>query len=83
MDPVLINTGAAYGGTNDQRSYGAIKASEAGAIGALVRSLTHSLDTIPHTGAMRYSDEVEKIPAAAISTVDAGYLLEYSKRIQS
>ena len=76
MDPVLINTGAAYGGANDQRSYGAIKASEAGAIGALVRSLTHSLDTVPHTGAMRYSDEVEKIPAAAISTVDARLLAQ-------
>tara|TARA_B100000780_G_scaffold139525_1_gene97727 strand:+ start:1304 stop:2719 length:1416 start_codon:yes stop_codon:yes gene_type:complete len=71
MDPVLINTGAAYGGANDQRGRGAIAASRVGAIGALVRSLTHSLDTLPHTGAMYYSEDVKRIPAAAISTVDA------------
>lgn len=74
MDPVLINTGSAYGGANDQRGQGAIYASRAGAKGALVRSLTHSLDTLPHTGAMYYSEEVPRIPAAAISTVDARML---------
>jgi len=71
MNPVLINTGSAYGGANDQRGRGAIAASRVGAIGALVRSLTHSLDTLPHTGAMYYSEDVKRIPAAAISTVDA------------
>ena len=71
MNPVLINTGSAYGGANDQRGQGAIAASKVGARGALVRSLTHSLDTLPHTGAMHYSDDVKRIPAAAISTVDA------------
>jgi hypothetical protein len=79
MDPVLINTGAAYGGANDQRGGGAIAASKAGSQGALVRSMTHSLDTIPHTGAMRYQDGVGKIPAAAISTVDARLLAELYK----
>lgn len=74
MDPVLINTGAAYGGAIDQRGNGASAASEAGAIGALVRSLTHALDTLPHTGALRYREDVDPIPAAAISTVDASWL---------
>lgn len=74
MDPVLINTGAAYGGAIDQRGNGASAASEAGAIGALVRSLTHALDTLPHTGALRYREDVAPIPAAAISTVDATWL---------
>lgn len=74
MDPIQINTGSAYGGAWDQRGLGAIAASKVGAKGALIRSLTHSLDTLPHTGAMRYDDEVEKIPAAAISTVDARML---------
>lgn len=76
MDPVLINTGSAYGGANDQRGQGAIHASKAGAVGALVRSLTHSLDTLPHTGAMYYSEDVPRIPAAAISTVDARKLAQ-------
>lgn len=71
MDPLLINTGAAYGGAFDQRSNGASAAAKKGAVGTLVRSLTHALDTFPHTGAMRYDDEVKRIPAAAISTVDA------------
>lgn len=71
MDPVLINTGAAYGGAYDQRGRGASKAGEYGAAGALVRSLTHALDTFPHTGGMGYDDGVKRIPAAAISTVSA------------
>ena len=79
MDPVLINTGAAYGGANDQRTYGAIAAAKAGAIGTLVRSLTHSLDTVPHTGAMSYEKGVHRIPSAAISTVDARMLAQIYK----
>ncbi|WP_306640383.1 M20/M25/M40 family metallo-hydrolase [Sanyastnella coralliicola] len=71
MDPLLINTGMAYGGAYDQRSYGASKAAEYGAVGALVRSLTHAVDTFPHTGAMRYQEDIPRIPAAGISTVDA------------
>jgi len=74
MDPVLINTGAAYGGAVDQRGNGASAAASAGAIGALVRSMTHALDTLPHTGALRYKADAPKIPAAAISTVDATWL---------
>ena len=74
MDPLLINTGAAYGGAYDQRGRGAIAAAKAGAIGVLVRSLTHALDTMPHTGAMAYEEGVRRIPAAAISTVDASAL---------
>jgi len=74
MDPLLINTGAAYGGAWDQRGRGAIAAAKAGAKGVLVRSLTHALDTVPHTGAMGYEDGVTRIPAAAVSTVDASML---------
>ena len=80
MDPLLINTGAAYGGAFDQRGGGASAAAKAGAIGVLVRSLTHALDTLPHTGSLRYQEGIERIPAAAISTVDASAL---SKAAQS
>lgn len=76
MDPVLINTGAAYGGAYDQRSDGASAASRYGAVGTLVRSLTHALDTFPHTGGMGYRDGVNPIPAAGISTVHAQELKE-------
>lgn len=79
LNPVLINTGAAYGGAFDQRSRGAIEAAKYGAVGTLVRSLTHALDTLPHTGAMNYEEGTDSIPAAAISTVDANYLSEQLK----
>ena len=79
MDPLLINTGAAYGGAFDQRGGGASAAAKAGAVGVLVRSLTHALDTLPHTGSLRYDEVLPKIPAAAISTVDASTLANLSK----
>lgn len=74
MDPLMINTGSAYGGAFDQRSDGASTASKYGAVGVLVRSLTHALDTFPHTGSLTYHDGITPIPAAAISTVDADIL---------
>ena len=79
MDPVLINTGAAYGGAVDQRGRGAVAAAEAGAVGALVRSMTHALDTLPHTGAMYYQAGTDSAPSAAISTVDASWLANQLK----
>lgn len=79
MDPVLINTGAAYGGAVDQRGRGAVAAAEAGAVGALVRSMTHALDTLPHTGAMYYQAGTDSVPSAAISTVDASWLANQLK----
>ena len=71
MDPLMINAGGAYGGAYEQRSKGAVKAAEHGGSAALVRSLTHALDTFPHTGGMRYDDEVDQVPAVALSTVDS------------
>ena len=77
MNPVLINTGAAYGGAVDQRGRGAVAAAKAGGVAALVRSMTHAYDTVPHTGAMYYEEGVLRVPAAAISTVDARHLAHW------
>ncbi|MFQ5676811.1 MAG: M20/M25/M40 family metallo-hydrolase [bacterium] len=74
MDARLMSTFAAYSGAVDQRSRGAIEAAKSGAAAVLVRSMTTRLDDVPHTGAMRYDKNVPKIPAAAISTVDADLL---------
>jgi hypothetical protein len=71
MDAELIDTGAAYGGAVDQRGQGAIEAARRGGVGALVRSMTTRLDDYPHTGAMRYADDVERVPGAAVSTLGA------------
>lgn len=80
MNPWHMNTFAAYGGAVDQRSRGAIEAAKVGAAAVLVRSMTTRLDDVPHTGAMRYENGVPKIPAAAISTVDANFLSDLLKR---
>jgi hypothetical protein len=74
MDAGKINTFEAYGGAVNQRGSGAIEAAKAGGVAALVRSMTTRLDDVPHTGGMGYQDGVLKVPAAAISTMDANLL---------
>lgn len=74
MDPKLIDSFQAYGGANAQRSSGAAEASKLGAIGTLVRSLSNTINDIPHTGNQRYAADFPKIPALAISTADAELL---------
>lgn len=84
MDPALLNTFEAYGGAVDQRSRGAVHGAKAGAVAVLVRSMSLAIDTVPHTGGMGYEEGVKKIPAAAISTLDAEHmsaLLHAGKRL--
>ncbi len=83
MDPTKLNTFEAYGGAVDQRSRGAIEAAKMGAVAALVRSMSLKIDDKPHTGAMNYADTVQKIPAAAISTLHANELSELIKKQKS
>ncbi|MEO6598217.1 MAG: M20/M25/M40 family metallo-hydrolase, partial [Planctomycetota bacterium] len=71
MPRALRRTGMAYGEAVPQRSNGAIEAGKVGAIGAIVRSMTTTIDGYPHTGAMNYDDAVTKVPAAAVATADA------------
>ncbi len=74
MEPRLISTFEAYSGCVDQRSSGAATAGKFGAVAVLVRSMNLRDDDLPHTGVQRYSDDVKKIPAAAISTNGAKML---------
>lgn len=74
MNPLFIHTFEAYGDAVDQRGSGAIEAAKYGAVGVVVRSMASNIDPYPHTGAMRYADNVPKIPACAISTADAEVL---------
>jgi carboxypeptidase Q len=70
----LINTFAGYGGAVNQRTAGASEASKFGAVAVIVRSVTQFLDDFPHTGITRYEEGVDKIPAVAVSTLDAELL---------
>lgn len=74
MDEQQINTFRAYGGCYAIRGMGAIEASTLGASAVLIRSLGLPVDEHPHTGSMHYVDSIERIPAAALSTLDADKL---------
>lgn len=76
-----IETFNSYSGCVDQRGGGAKVTGKFGVSGVIVRSMTHSIDNFPHTGAMGYGDipENEKVPAAAISTLAANLLSEKLK----
>jgi hypothetical protein len=79
FDNKLTNSFAAYGGAVNQRTVGPSEASKYGAIAVIVRSMTQSLDNFPHTGVTRYADNVNKIPAVAVSTLDAELLSQWLK----
>jgi carboxypeptidase Q len=78
VDRTLVNTFRVYGSAVGQRHRGPALAAEKGAVGVLVRSVTTAIDTFPHTGSTRF--EEKKIPAAAISTVDANILSDVLKQ---
>lgn len=79
MNEQDINTFKAYGGCYAIRGDGAIEASLLGAKAVIIRSIGMPIDEHPHTGSMHYVDSVTKIPAAAISTMDAELLSEKLK----
>ena len=74
MNEQEIVTFRAYGGCYAIRGYGAIEAGYLGAKAVIIRSFGLPMDEHPHTGAMNYVDSVEKIPAAALSTIDSDKL---------
>ncbi|KAG8301150.1 hypothetical protein J6590_059555 [Homalodisca vitripennis] len=69
-----------YGKTVVYRSRAAVEVARVGGLAALIRSVTPFSIYSPHTGMMSYSDNVTKIPAAALTVEDAQMLLRMSKR---
>jgi hypothetical protein len=65
---------AGYGEAVPVRGAGASAAARLGAVAVVIRSIGTDNNRTPHTGAMRYAEGVEKIPAAALSTPDADLL---------
>lgn len=80
MNPTYIRTFQAYGEAGLYRSRGPSMAARYGAVGVIVRSLASNIDDFPHTGATQYNDSFPKIPAVAISTLDAEFLSAELKR---
>lgn len=60
-----------YGDVVPQRTSGAIEAGRLGAVASLIRSVGTADYRLPHTGQMRYSEDVPRIPHAAIAAEDA------------
>jgi len=62
------------------RLQSASEAAKRGAAAALVRSVTAIRSPHPHTGALAYTDDAPRIPAAAVSTADADRLAALVRR---
>ena len=70
----------AYVGAVIYRAAGPIAGATAGAIAVLVRSVGGADYRLPHTGMTQYSNEVVKIPAAAITAEDADMLKDLTSQ---
>jgi Zn-dependent M28 family amino/carboxypeptidase len=66
--------GAGYGPANRKRRSGATEAAKRGARAVVIRSVGTDSHRFPHTGQMRYAEDVKKIPIAALSAPDADQL---------
>lgn len=73
METTRLNTFYAYGAAVNQRTAGPRNASELGAVGAIVRSMTVKYDNIPHTGITIFNKQTP-IPAVGIGLQDADLL---------
>jgi len=80
FDQSHIQTFKAYGACYPIRGYGAIEASKLGAKAVVIRSLSTPTDDHAHTGVMSYVDSIQKIPAAAMSTLNADKLSNWLKQ---
>lgn len=69
-----------YEDTRPFRSNGPSRAARYGAVAVLVRSVGPPGLRLPHTGALFYSGDTPKIPAAAIATEDADRLQRMADR---
>ncbi|HEX5792561.1 MAG TPA: M20/M25/M40 family metallo-hydrolase [Rheinheimera sp.] len=72
--------GSFYGSVVGARAQGAVEAARLGAKAIIIRSVGTSMNRFAHTGIMRYSDDVQRIPAAAVSAPDAEQLARMLSR---
>ncbi len=80
FDPTFIKTFQAYSDAVRYRSQGPSRAAKWGAVGVIVRSMSHGANNFPHTGGMAYNDSFAKIPAVAIGLQDADWLSKQAEK---
>lgn len=66
--------GAGYGPANRKRQMGASEAGKRGAAAVIIRSVGTDSHRFPHTGQMRYAQDIRAIPIGALSAPDADQL---------
>ena len=66
--------GSSYGYFNEARAAGPSIAAGKGAVGYLIRSVGTDSHRFPHTGSLRYQEELPRVPALALSNPDADQL---------
>jgi hypothetical protein len=80
MDRGIFNTLEAYSDAGWQRGRAPVLVAKYGAVASISRSLTTLANDIPYAGMLHYVDDVDKIPAAAVSTLDADRLSALIKK---
>ena len=80
FNPTYVRTFQSYGDAVRYRGQGPSRAAKYGAVGTIVRSMSHSTDNHPHTGSTNYNDSFPKIPAVAIGLQDADWLSEKTSK---
>jgi carboxypeptidase Q len=76
----FVQTFQSYSDAVRYRGGGPGIAAKYGAVAVIVRSMTHSADNNPHTGALRYDSAYPLIPAVAIGLKDADWLSNELKK---
>ncbi|MBK8951400.1 MAG: M20/M25/M40 family metallo-hydrolase [Chitinophagaceae bacterium] len=80
FNPTFIRTFQSYGDAAKYRGNGPSAAAKYGAAGVIIRSMSHSVDNHPHTGATRYDSAYAKIPAVAVGLRDADFISDQLKK---
>ncbi|MCR6721940.1 MAG: M20/M25/M40 family metallo-hydrolase [Chitinophagaceae bacterium] len=76
FNPTFTKTFMAYSDAVKYRGGGPSAAAKYGAVGAVIRSMSHGDNNHPHTGGTRYDEAYPKIPAVAIGLKDADLLAD-------
>ncbi len=71
---VRTQEGTGYGVAGISRRAGPVEAAKRGAVALLIRSVSTSDSTVPHTGVTAFGDDVVSIPSAALGVPEAEQL---------
>jgi hypothetical protein len=80
FNATFVRTFQAYGDAGKYRGQGPSQAAKYGAVGTIIRSMSHGANNHPHTGATRYDSQYAKIPAVAIGLEDADRLSQWLQK---